>query len=90
MVDGKRDRKSRQFNNYDDAEMALQEHTRDMRDKKAISKKFTVEEMISEWKKNGENKKHWAITTVYGYDKILNNHIRPYFFQAKKYFTPNR
>lgn len=88
-IDGKRVRQFRQYNNSDAAEDALTEHGRQMRDKKANPKKFTIENMISEWEADGKNKKRWAITTIYGYNKILDNHIRPYF-EAEKVIYPEQ
>ena len=89
VIDGKRVRQSRQYNNSDAAEDALTEHGRQMRDKKANPKRFTIENMISEWEADGKNKKRWAITTIYGYNKILGNHIRPYF-EAEKVIYPEQ
>lgn len=83
MVDGKRERQSKQFSDLDEAEDALKEHGRQMRDKKANPKRFTIEDMIAEWKTNGKNKNNWAITTMYGYDKILDNHFRPFLDSVK-------
>lgn len=83
MIDGKRVRQSRQFSDPDEAEDALKEHGRKMRDNKANPKKFTVEDMIAEWMADGKNNNNWAITTIYGYNKILDNHIRPYFATEK-------
>lgn len=89
QIDGKRVRQSRQYVSLDEAEDALIEHARQMRDKKANPKKVTFEDMIAEWRTHGKNKKHWAITTIYGYDKILLNHVRPYF-AAKKIIYPEQ